>query len=489
VSDVRQASREAGVYAYSRVASSVLAALVVVLGARLYGKGDWAYVTLIYTLYETGIALGSLGLADAVFYFLGRNPGGAGAIVRQTSLLLAAVAPLVVGGVAIAGWLLSRPELDATSALPWLAAALLLELPTQPAVNQLIASGRARLGSGLFFGFATLRTAAVVVPAVVGAPVTWIPIALAATSVLRLVTHLAIVRAFYPRAEPGWARADRLREILWFAIPAGAGVLAGRLNPLVDKYAAQLWLTEEQFASYGVAAFELPLVTLVPYAIGAVMQSRYVRLYLAGDVAGLRALWFSTVQKTALITVPLAVALIALGRDAIVLFAGAKYTEAALPFQILTVVLLHRVASYGAMLQSIGQTRAIMTSSALLLATNVVLAYPMTRLFGYPGPAIATVISVVPPWLFTLSRIGRILGGGIRGALPWGFYARVLVLAAVLGVAVWYAAENVEAHPAVRLLGGLAAMITAFIACGRALGLIERDDLRFLGRWLSLRMV
>jgi len=324
---------------------------------------------------------------------------------------------------------------------------------------------------------------------VLGLPITWVPVAVAAAASLRLVAHLSILRRYFPRAAPGWANAARLREILWFAIPAGAGVIAGRLNPLIDKFAAQLWLEKHEIASYGIAAFELPLITLVPYAIGAVMQSRYVRLHLAGDLTGLRVLWFATVRKTMLIVVPLTVALIALGRDAVVVFGGDKFAAAALPFRILTIVLLHRVASYGAMLQSIGETRTIMTSSALVLATNLALTYPLTMLFGYPGPALAAMFSVVPPWLFTLHRIGRVLGGGIRGALPWGFYARVVGLAGLLGVVVWLGGHHVDAPPSVRLVGGLAALIAGFIALGRGFRLIERDDLRYVGRWLTLRML
>jgi O-antigen/teichoic acid export membrane protein len=91
VSDAKQASKEAGVYAYSRIAASVFVLLAIALGARLYTKADFAYITALLLLYESAVALGSLGLADAVFYYIGREPERASHVVRQTSLLLLAV--------------------------------------------------------------------------------------------------------------------------------------------------------------------------------------------------------------------------------------------------------------------------------------------------------------------------------------------------------------------------------------------------------------
>jgi len=487
--DTQQASREAGLYAYSRVASSAIAFVGLMVGARLYAKPELAFVSAIVLLYESGMALGSLGLADAVFYFIGRNPAGAREVVRQTSLLLLVVAVPVIAAVWLAGWHMSNPQIDVTAALPWLAVILLFELPTQPAVNQLIASGHARLGSALFLLFACLRVAAFLTPGIAGIAITWVPVAMAAGSVVRLAAHVTILRRWFPSSDRAWLRAARLREVLWFALPAGAGLIAGQLNPQIDKYAVQLWLDANALANYGIAAYELPLVTLVPYAIGAVMQSRYVRRYIDDDIDGLRDLWFSTVRKTMLIVLPLTMVLIALGRDAVMLIGGAKFADAATPFRLFTLVLLHRVASYGAMLQSIGQTRAIIVSSALLIVGNAALTYPLTMLLGYPGPALASVIAMVPPWLFTLGRIGSVLGGGIRGALPWGFYARVLALSGALGAAVWLGAQQLDLPPAVRLIGGAAVLLGGFAVLGRLLGLIERADLRYLRGWLSLRML
>jgi O-antigen/teichoic acid export membrane protein len=488
----QQTSRDAGLYAYSRVVGSLLLFAALIVGARVYSKDEFAYLAAILLLYETAMALGSLGLADAVFYFIGRDPSAAPRVVRQTTLLLVLAAVPVVALVVLVGHATSIRSVDVTAALPWLGLVLLIELPTQPAINQLIASGHAGLASAVYVGFAVLRLAAVVTPGLAGLSIALVPVAMAAAAGARLLLYAGIVRRHFPLGEgvgrQAWARRGPLREILWFAVPAGLGMIAGRLNPQIDKYAASVFFDEHAFAHYTFAAYELPLITLVPYAIAAVMQARYVRLYTSGRIDELRALWFATVRKTALLVVPLAMLLVVLGREAVILMGGPKYAEAALPFQLYTLIILHRVAGYGAILQSTGQTRAIMVASLLLVATNILLTLPMTRLLGYPGPALASVLSVIPPWIFTLSRIGAVMGGGIRGALPWGFYGRVLLLSGGLAGVVWAASRPIAAPAGVILLGGAVVYLAGFVVLGRLLGLVDREDLCYVLRWLTLRL-
>lgn len=492
-SDAKKASREAGVYAYSRVAASLLILVIVVVGARVYSKAELAYVTMVLLLYESAMAIGSLGLADAVFYFIGRDPAGARFVVRQTSALLLAVSLPVIAVTMFAGYVISDAELDLRPALPWLALVLLIELPTQPAVNQLIATGHARLASGLFVGLAMMRTAALLAPGVIGFDVEYVTAIMAITGLTRLVVHLTIVRKFFPLEKAdrrrSWLVKKRLHEILWFALPAGAALIAGKINPQIDKYAVQLMLGAEDLAEYSVAAFELPLITLVPYAVAAVMQARYVRFYMAGDITSLRELWFASIRKTALLVVPLATMCIALAEELVLVMAKAQYVAAAVPFAIFTIVVLHRIAAYSSILQAVNQTRAVMVSSILLISTNVLLAYPLTKIFGYPGPAISAVAAVAPAWLYVLWRIGAVLGGGIRGALPWRFYFQVLAVGTVCALLVWIGVGLLPWRPGIRLAVGAGGYLGLFILAGRLLKFIQVEDLEYLGQWLTLRML
>ena len=488
----RKASRDAGIYTYSRLAASLLVLLTLAAAARLYDKAGFAYVSALLLLYESAVALGSLGLADSVFYLIGRNPEKASHVVRQTSFLLLAVAvPVIALTVGIGATM--KHEIDLVPALPWLALTLLIELPTQPAVNQLLAVGQARLASALYVGFATFRPLAVLAAALTGIDITWMPVIMAVTGLARLGAHMAIVSKVFPLgAGEGWRSwldKPTLRAIVWFAFPAGIATLGGRLNPQIDKYVVQLVRGSEDFVLYAAAAWELPLVTLVPYAIGAVMQAHYVRLFTAGAHDELRALWHSTVRKTTLIVIPLSLMLIALARETIEVVAGPRYVDAALLFQIFTLTMLQRVAAYGPMLQSIGETRSLLVTSSLMLLTNAILSYPFTRWFGFPGAAIATVCATLPPLLFTLWRISLALRTDLRGVMPWRFYGATLLLSTAIAIGTWALAQALPFGAAARLGTCAVAFLTAYYLLGRAFKLIADEDAAYLSQWLTLRML
>src|SRR4051812_21203176 len=129
----KQASKDVGIYTYSRLAASLFVLLTLAFAARLYDKAGFAYISALLLLYESAVALGSLGLADSVFYLMGRDPGRASLVVRQTSFLLLLVAVPVITVAMIIGAHIHQ-DLDVRAALPWLALTLLIELPTQPAV-------------------------------------------------------------------------------------------------------------------------------------------------------------------------------------------------------------------------------------------------------------------------------------------------------------------------------------------------------------------
>lgn len=486
--DAKQASKEAGIYAYSRIAGSVFALLALALGARLYSKPEFAYIGALLLLYESAVALGSLGLADAVFYYIGREPERASHVVRQTSFLLICVSVPVTAVVVAVGLSMSR-EIPLGPSLPWLALTILIELPTQPAVNQLLAVRQARLASALYVTFAAFRPIAVVLPALAGISVEWVPVILAVTGLTRLFAHTTIVRRVFPLTEPGWLDWRRLRSIVLFAFPAGVAVLGGKLNPQIDKYVVQWLRGEQEFGLYVAAAWELPLITLIPYAIGAVMQARYTRLYAKGQRAELRELWLATVRKTGLLVLPLSLMFIALGEEAIVLVAGQKYAAATPLFQIFTLTMLQRVTAYGPILQAIGEVRSLLVTNSLLIATNVILAYPFTVLFGFTGPAIATVCATIPPLVFTLWRISYRFGCSVGEAMPWRHYFATLSLSAVIALGVWLLRDYLPPSAGARLGIGAAIYIVAFVIAGRLVRLIGKDDLDYIVQWLSFKML
>ncbi|MBS1123583.1 MAG: polysaccharide biosynthesis protein [Deltaproteobacteria bacterium] len=482
-------SNDAGLYLYSRLASSLLGLITIGIATHVYDTTAFAYVATILLLFDTSYALGSLGLADAVFFFVGRDHQRAPTVVRQTSFLLLVMAVPVIAVAIAVGVSLSKPDVDLVPALPWIALALLFAMPTQPAINQLLARRRARAASVLQTSYAALNALAIVAPAIFGLEVTWTPILLAIATSLRLVVHLWLLRRVFPRLDDTpWLVGHELRELLRFSFPAGLAQLCGKLNPQIDKYVVNILLSTEIFGIYTAASWELPLISMIPYAIGAVMQVRYVELFANRRTEDLRTLWFANALKTSLVVFPLTIVVLVIAPELVELLFGASYARATLPFQLFTAVLLHRVASYGAMLQAINQTRALLVASVLLVTTNAILTFPLTYLFGYPGAALATLLSSVPPWLWTLSRIAEAMSVGLGRVLPWRELARGLAVAGVVGAVVWIAKSGLPIAAGPRLVVAVIAFGVIYIPVARAVGVLSARDLSYIVRWLSFRL-
>jgi O-antigen/teichoic acid export membrane protein len=487
--DHKKRSTDAGLYLYSRLAASVLGLVTIGIATHVYSETAFAFVATILLMYDTAYALGSLGLPEAVFFFVGRDRDRAPLVVRQAAFLLLVVAVPVIGIIVGTAFLLTKPDVDLIPAIPWLAVAILLSLPTQPAINQLLAARRASAASILQTLYAVLNALAIVLPAILGVSERWTPIFLAIATSVRVVVHVVLLRKLFARTSPApWLVGKDLRAMLHYAFPAGLATLCGKLNPQIDKYVVDVLLTTQIFAFYTAASWELPLISMIPYAIGAVMQVRYVELFAQNRKRELRELWFANVHKVSLVVFPVTMVVIVVAPELVELLFGRDYLPATLPFQLFTALLFHRVASYGAILQATNQTRALLVSSVLLIATNAILTLPLTLVFGYPGAALATLVSFVPPWLWTLSRIADAMGVRMRGVMPWGELARGLGLVFLLGGIVWIAKAWLPVPPAARLVAAVVTFGGMYLIAARKLRIISAEDLGYMSRWLSFRL-
>jgi O-antigen/teichoic acid export membrane protein len=76
-------AKDAAVYVAARSLAGMLLLVTYIIALHSYSEVQFRYVAAVLLVYETSIALGSLGLPDAVFYFIGKSPEHAAAIVRH----------------------------------------------------------------------------------------------------------------------------------------------------------------------------------------------------------------------------------------------------------------------------------------------------------------------------------------------------------------------------------------------------------------------
>jgi O-antigen/teichoic acid export membrane protein len=443
-------------------------AIIFVL-VRLLSPTAFSNLNLLLTVYIAGIGIGSLNIQQSVYFFYARLPSGERrAFTLQTLTLLAGAGALCAAVVFGVAPLLGGTRFAVATPLRWLALALLLEVPTLAAPELLVATERLRASVVFSVVFAAAQIGAIVVPAVLGCNAEVVAKTLVGYAAARALGFALFVWPRIPRGALTWSRA-RIVEQFVFMAPLGLAMATSAISKQLDKWLVA-WLLPDQFGTYVVAGQEVPLIPVVPYAIGAVVATRLVHAFAAGDHGRVRDYWLAITSRTSLLVVPLTIFLIAAAPEIIPWYATGSYAAATLPFCIYNVILLHRVAEYGVMLRAAGRTRDLWAASVCLLLASVLFGPPLILLLGTPGAALGTLLANVAAWLFALRCIARAMRVPFRQAFPWRHYGVTVGVAVLAGAGCYWGTELLLRAAGLRLGAGWVVVIKAAAFAGLYLG-------------------
>lgn len=444
--------------------------LIAVLLVRILRPAEWATVALVLSVYTAAIGVGGLGLPEGMLYFLGRLPRAQHRrFLLQTVLLLSATGALAAGIILGLGPVLRQSPFELSRLLPWLALAVLLEVPTLGAPLLLLAEERVS-GSALWnAGAALLRLACVTGPILLGKGISGALYGLVCYAAIRLLAFGVLSLRLTPRGElrPPWAS---ITEQVVYSAPVGLSILASSVNTSIGKWIVAAY-DPGHLGAFAVAATQVPIVPILATSAGAVLATRMVHSFQHGLIEQARAYWLASAARMMLIVAGVTLGFVLAAPELLHVLFGGKYPEAVLPFQICTLILLHRIADHGGTLRAAGDTTSIWHGSWLVLGANALLGIAATRAAGMAGMAAATLAASLIAWVYTLSRIARATGGTLRSVIPWRLYARALLLAAGAALAAAWVARWGPDSPLLRLgiKGGL--FVGLYLAGIRGFGL------------------
>jgi O-antigen/teichoic acid export membrane protein len=255
---------KAGIFTLSRAVTIITQMLAGVVLAHMLTKEDNAVVSyLVLTLYTTALAFGQLGLPDSVFFFFEKMPPNNRKsftlLLFKTLFYLAFGAAVIMLTIGYLG--ATREGFEAVRTLVWvMAAMLLLELPTLPIPNILIATDRTKWAAWFNIFTGTAQFLAMTIPLLLPDPVTAIPIGLLIYSVLKLGVSAGIFQKIF-KDEPIVALPEgTMKEVLRYSVPLSLAQIFWVLNKMIDKQVVQWLLPSTVFAVYNSGAIELPII-------------------------------------------------------------------------------------------------------------------------------------------------------------------------------------------------------------------------------------
>lgn len=406
--------------------------LAVVL-VRLMSPAEWNEAAFLLSIYLAGTTIGNLNLHHGIVFFLPRvEPRERRSLVFQNVKLLLAMGVSIMVGLIAARPLFVDGALGDGDVLPWLGLAIALELPAACFGMTLIGLERfAGVAAWDLIGTALVLTGAAL-PVAAGHGVAGLVAGLIIAGAIRFVVGLGLVHRCLPERSGRLGRAF-LVEQLRYGVPLGATIAVAMLNRLVDKWFIALFESDD-FGVYAVAAQEIPLLAVLPYAGGAALVTKLVDAFHESDLVGARQHWMQLTSSMSLLVAPLGIGLILIAPDLIPSVFGREFASGVLPFQLFTAITVHRVAEYGMLLRAAGRTRELLVVASLTLGSNVVLAGFGAWIGGMSGSAWGTLIASAIGWLIALRYVGAALDLPVRLAFPWARWLSTVAVSTAAAV-------------------------------------------------------
>lgn len=505
--------KKAGIVVFARILTTIIDLALAITTIQLLVKQDFAIMGYILMIHELARNLATLGLPESIFYFFERISLRQKARFTGQTFALLMVAGLVAGGCilgisTILPFILPEWNPQAVEqlqrVLPWLALVVVLEIPTWPVSNIFLALDHQKdaawfetLTSAVLFG-------AIVVPIALGYGVVgavfgmvvyatiralgstlWVMVRLRQTS--KKDTLLESVDA----AQDSFHENVSILAQLRFSLPLGLSSYVNKLNRNIDKVVVSVLLPVFALADYTLGAQEIPIIRVIPFAIGSVLISRFVAYQIEGKKEELLELWYRGVEKVSLLVLPLGVLSIVIAPDLIAWIASsdqADYSGAVLPFQIYNAIVLLRVTHYGSLLQAFGDSKGVLRMSIQLVILNIILSIPATLAFGIVGTAASTLIANIVNWWLYLRRIGRHLELPAHKVLPFKRYLSILGISLAIGALMMVVQHwgFQELTAPIRLILITMLFLPTYWLVGSWTQIIGQEDRAQFIRWASL---
>jgi len=483
--------RAGGTFAYlvSNVIEGAFALLFTIILVRLISQHDFGAWRQFISLFFIGSSILVFGLPKSLLYFYSTAGTTERSRIAIRSLILILLLSLFSAALffSIRGFIAdaySSPALSTYAGL--FSLYLLLYFPLLIFQSLLIAAGRRRQLAIWKTAFAVTRLSTLLYVYLAGGTLLNLLVILVVHQALQLAVSLIIyLRISGFRVSGLWSgSAPQMRYSSHVTLQS----IAGGFMREVDKILVSVHYTPERFAPYAVGARELPLIDLIPYAVGDAITPELSNFHLKKQISDFLDLWHRWLKRISIVIYPLLGLIIFQHRQIITVLYTADYVEGAIPLLIFGLIIPLRLTSFQQIVLAMNQSRAVVIGSIMGLVINLIIGYAAIRTIGIVGPAFGVLIA---EWIlnsFYLSRIRRGLEIRWRELLPWRFLIRVMALALItagLATVSGFVTQDWSPLPALIAYGILFGIL--YLAGVRLLKLVGVDDLSKLKKTLGLK--
>lgn len=400
-------------------------------------------------------ALCAFGINNSLLYFIPSREGGAGQMLRQSTVLTLLSSVILVGGMLLLNQLLHGAVVG-DLALP-VALYVLLFVNLDFWECYWLACRRALPVFAYTSARLVARIAVVVLAAIYFRDVSAIIWSLVALEAVRVLGSLVAWRRL---KQQGPAAAESCwREQLRYCLPIGTALILVTFNKSLGSLYVAKAMGAVALAHYTIGTQVQPIVTVLRNSLSdALLPEMAASKPTAGGVVALR-LWRHATVMAMILLVAAAVILAEFARPIVVTLFSPSYAAAVPIFQLYLLVLLREVFDFGVPLRAINRTAAIVHSNLMSIGLNLLLLAAMLPRWGLIGAVLAFAISRYAEGVYLGWRTMRAYQVSLRTLANWSDLAKIAIAAGVAAVVFYGSFWTDRFGPAGVMLGAAAYLI------------------------------
>jgi len=203
-----------------------------------------------------------------------------------------------------------------------------------------------------------------------------------------------------------------IKEILTYSIPLSIASIAGIAIKAADQFYISRYFGSEIFAEFANGFIELPFAIMITSAVATVVMPVFSKMiHEKSDLNMISSLWYSSLQKSAVLIYPLVVFFIVFANKVMVLLYSSKYEASSVFFIISMTSSFFNVIVFAPLLFALGETKFYARLHIGIALSAWILGYFVVVLFNSPiavaiFSTLQSIMVVIVSLVFTSRRIG-----------------------------------------------------------------------------------
>jgi len=454
---------------------------------RMLSQSDYGTYQQMILISTAAIGVMSLGLPTSVYYFYHHvPPARIPALMAQTLLMLGVAGSIATLAIVIAALPIAKSMNNAPMAglLQIYAVSIVFMIASEYSIHFMISQDRYWLAVGFEIGEIFVRVLMLLAPLWLGYGFEGLIAGIVIFAVLRFVVRTGYLFYGSGMQFAGWSNSLFPLEQLGYSVPLALVTLVWLIAGTFNKAILAGSFTPEEFAIYSVGTLEIPLDTIFQVSVANVLRASLPPLIRDGNLAEVVRVMREAMRKLSIIMLPSFVFLFGHSEQFITLLFTTRYAESVHVFRIYLLLMPLYMLILSPIPQVFGRTRVNLYINLIAAALLLVVSYPMLKIIGFYGPAIAVVGTQYFSAIIFILVVLRFTRTTPLRLFPMLSLLRV-VAASLAGLLIAQLAHDVTSSGLLNLALAGVIFSVGFLAVAALIGVLEPTDYQLVRRWVG----